>query len=124
MELDIAQGLAMLLSGGSAAGFAGLAGAQRLGYFLGKNGEANGCSKEMTKVVTTLDSMVRTLEPLAGILSAMRAELGIISERQVSAGKIPVMDQKINDIQNALTRIENDLETFRPRARAAGQNQR
>jgi len=111
MDLDIAQRVALLVSSGSAAGFAGLAGAQRLGYLLGKNG--NGNSKEMTKVTMTLESMLRVLEPLAGILNGVRIQLGVIAEKQTAVAKIPVMDEKIQGIKEALLRIEEEIKDLR-----------
>lgn len=121
METEASQLLSQigLLLGGSGGGAAGLLGLQKLGIL--KNG--NGNSKEITKITVTLESMVKTLEPLAGILSAMKTELGVISEKQTAVSQIPVMKEKIHNIQEALKRIENDVEAFRPRARSIRQDQ-
>lgn len=109
MDVDIASAVAMILGGGGT-GAAGLIGLQKLGLL--KNG--NGTSKEITKITMTLESMVRTLEPLAGILNEMKSQLGIISDKQTSVAKIPVMDEKLETIKEALARIEDDLRSSRP----------
>jgi len=117
MEVDLASAITLLLGGGGT-GAAGLLGLQKLGLL--KN---SGNGKEMTKITMTQESIVRTLEPLPGILSHMREQLVVISEKQNAVSDIPVIDQKINGIQQALERIEDDIKDIRLRGRAVRSNQ-
>jgi hypothetical protein len=109
VEMDIAQTISLLLGGGGT-GAAGIVGLQKLGFL---NGNGSNGSKEMTKVAITLENVVKALDPIAGILTAMRVELEVIASHKTSVDRIPVVEQKINALTDALKRLESDLKDIR-----------